>query len=314
MMHQRRRDAGDIRMTKGSRMELRTLRSFLSVAREGNVTRAARSLHITQPALSRQLADLERELGCELLVRESRGVTLTDAGMLLRKRAEEIVSLADRTELEMRAPTAEAEGDVWVGCGESRALEVVARAAAQLSTEQPKLHLRLHSGNRDDVTERVDKGLLDFGIVFGDEPEARYEWLRLPWMDRWGVLMRSDDPLAAREGLTLDDLHGRRVIASSQSSRREGVEEPSASLLDRGGIDLVATYTLLFNASLLVEQGFGIALCLDGIIACGEGTPFAFVPTDFQPNMRSHIIWKRFQPQSRAASTFLRELRRICEQ
>ena len=312
MIHQRRRDAGAIRMTKGSRMELRTLRSFLSVAREGNVTRAARSLHITQPALSRQLADLERELGCELLVRESRGVTLTDAGMLLRKRAEEIVSLADRTELEMRAPTAEAEGDVWVGCGESRALEVVARAAAQLSTEQPKLHLRLHSGNRDDVTERVDKGLLDFGIVFGDEPEARYEWLRLPWMDRWGVLMRSDDPLAAREGLTLDDLHGRRVIASSQSSRQEGVEEPSASFLDRGGIDLVATYTLLFNASLLVEQGMGVAVCFEGVVRSGKGTPFAFVPLVDAPGVASYLIWKRYLPLSRACDVFLHTMRACC--
>lgn len=294
-------------------MELRTLRSFLSVAREGNVTRAARSLHITQPALSRQLSELERELGCELLVRESRGVTLTDAGMLLRKRAEEIVSLADRTELEMRAPTAEVEGDVWVGGGESRAMELVAQVAAQLGVEQPKLRLRVHSGNRDDVTERVDKGLLDFGVVFGEEPESRHEWLSLPWKDRWGVLVRADDPLAGRQEVALDELRDRRVIASGQSSREVSKDDPTIMLLGREGFDVVATYTLLYNASLLVEQGVGIAVSFDGIVPAGEGTPFAFVPFADMAPVNSYLMWKRYQPLSRACDVFLRAMRARCQ-
>lgn len=294
-------------------MELRTLRSFLSVAREGNVTRAARSLHITQPALSRQLSELERELGCELLVRESRGVTLTDAGMLLRKRAEEIVSLADRTELEMRAPTAEVEGDVWVGGGESRAMELVAQVAAQLGVEQPKLRLRVHSGNRDDVTERVDKGLLDFGVVFGEEPESRHEWLALPWKDRWGVLVRADDPLAGRQEVALDELRDRRVIASGQSSREVSKDDPTIMLLGREGFDVAATYTLLYNASLLVEQGVGIAVSFDGIVPAGEGTPFAFVPFADMAPVNSYLMWKRYQPLSRACDAFLRAMRARCQ-
>lgn len=294
-------------------MELRTLRSFLSVAREGNVTRAARSLHITQPALSRQLSELERELGCELLVRESRGVTLTDAGMLLRKRAEEIVSLADRTELEMRAPTAEVEGDVWVGGGESRAMELVAQVAAQLGVEQPKLRLRVHSGNRDDVTERVDKGLLDFGVVFGEEPESRHEWLALPWKDCWGVLVRADDPLAGRQEVALDELRDRRVIASGQSSREVSKDDPTIMLLGREGFDVAATYTLLYNASLLVEQGVGIAVSFDGIVPAGEGTPFAFVPFADMAPVNSYLMWKRYQPLSRACDAFLRAMRARCQ-
>lgn len=294
-------------------MELRTLRSFLSVAREGNVTRAARSLHITQPALSRQLSELERELGCELLVRESRGVTLTDAGMLLRKRAEEIVSLADRTELEMRAPTAEVEGDVWVGGGESRAMELVAQVAAQLGVEQPKLRIRVHSGNRDDVTERVDKGLLDFGVVFGEEPESRHEWLALPWKDRWGVLVRADDPLAGRQEVALDELRDRRVIASGQSSREVSKDDPTIMLLGREGFDVAATYTLLYNASLLVEQGVGIAVSFDGIVPAGEGTPFAFVPFADMAPVNSYLMWKRYQPLSRACDVFLRAMRARCQ-
>lgn len=293
-------------------MEIRTLRSFLAVARESNVTRAARSLHITQPALSRQLSELERELGCELLVRESRGVTLTDAGMLLRKRAEEIVSLTDRAELEIRSPEANIEGDVWVGGGESRAIETVAKVAAQLADEQPGIHLRLHSGNRDDVVERVDKGLLDFGIVFGEEPPTRYDSLKLAWEDRWGMLVRADDPLAARDEITLDELRSRRIIASAQSSKAVSQDDPTITFFGQENFDVVATYTLLYNASLLVEQGVGIAVCFDGIVATGEGSPFAFVPFADMAPVSSYLVWKRYQPLSRACEAFLRTMRKRC--
>lgn len=294
-------------------MELRTLRSFLAVAREGNVTRAARSLHITQPALSRQLLELERELGCELLVRESRGVTLTDAGMLLRKRAEEIVLLADRAELEIRSPEADVEGDVWVGGGESRAIESVAKVVTQLSEKHPGIRLRLHSGNRDDVVERVDKGLLDFGVVFGEEPPTRYDSLMLPWKDTWGMLVRSDDPLAGRKSVTLEELRPRRVIASAQSSSAASQDDPTITFFGQESFNVVATYTLLYNASLLVEQGLGIAVSFDGIVATGDGTPFAFVPfADMEP-VSSYLVWKRYQPLSRACEAFLRSMRKECE-
>ena len=289
-------------------MELRHLRYFLAVAREGNVTRAAASLHVTQPTLSRQLADLEQELGRELLIRESRGVTLTDDGMLLRKRAEEIVALADRTEREMMGDT-QVEGDVWVGGGETRTMELVARTMTALAQDHPGVRLHLHSGNADDVIERVDKGLLDFGVVIGRTPEARFESLELPARERWGLLVRSDDPLAAHEVVTQEDLRARRLIVSAQPTDPTQPASEAEQLLGDLSANVVATYTLLYNASLLVEQGFGIALCLDGIVAAGEGTPFAFVPTDVQPAVRTHLIWKRFQPQSRAAALFLRELR-----
>lgn len=290
-------------------MELRTLRSFLAVAREGNVTRAARTLHITQPALSRQLADLERELGCELLVRESRGVTLTDDGMLLRKRAEEIVSLADRTELELRSPGVEVEGDVWVGCGESRVNELLARTMREVSREQPRVRIRLHSGNGVDVIERVEKGLLDFGIVMGIEPPSRYESIDLLWKDGWGVLMRRDHPLAQRDRLSLDDLRGEPLIVSAQGTAASESADSALVRFEEAGQTVVATYTLLYNASLLVEQGLGIAVCLDGIVVAGEGTPFAYVPLDGIPPLTSCLIWKRYQPLSRACDLFLSKLR-----
>ena len=290
-------------------MELRTLRSFLAVAREGNVTRAARHLHITQPALSRQLSELEREVGCELLVREPRGVTLTEQGMLLRKRADEIVSLADRTEQELRSPAAEVEGDVWVGSGESRAMELIARAATAITNEHPRVMLRVHSGNGTDVLERVDKGLLDFGVVFGPEPSDRYESLRLPHEDRWGVLVRRDHPLATREEVSLDDLRGERIITSSEGGTLAEDATPMTEHLAKEGFDVAATYTLLYNASLLVESGMGVAVCFDGIVATGEGTPFAYVSISNVPTTPAYLVWKRFVPLSRACELFLRGMR-----
>ena len=299
----------DMRM--GDHMEIRTLRSFLAVAREGNVTRAARQLHITQPALSRQLSELEREMGCELLVREPRGVTLTEEGMLLRKRADEIVSLADRTERELRTPVAEVEGDVWVGGGESRAMMLVAQAATELMRLHPGVRLRIHSGNGGDVIERVDKGLLDFGVVFGDEPDSRYESLRLPHEDHWAVLVRHDHPLASRQSVSFEDLRGERLIVSGESS---AVSSDTPTVVDRmvaDGFDIAASYTLLYNGSLLVEAGMGVAVCFDGLIAAGEGTPFACVPLDGVPTTPAWLIWKRYVPLSRACELFLRGMREL---
>lgn len=293
-------------------MELRTLRSFLAVAHEGNVTRAARQLHITQPALSRQLSELEREMGCELLVRESRGVTLTEQGMLLRKRAEEIVSLADRAERELRAPSAAVEGDVWVGGGESRAMSHVAQVAKTIAAKHPGVCLRIHSGNGADVIERVDKGLLDFGIVFGDMPNRRYETLRLPHEDRWGVLMRRDHPLAHRESLALNELRGERLVVSGEGSALAEGGPTMFQTLSSEGFDIAATYTLLYNASLLVEAGMGLAVCFDGIVAAGEGTPFAYVPLTDVSDTSAYLIWKRFQPLSRACELFLHGMRDLC--
>lgn len=291
-------------------MEIRTLRSFLVVAREGNVTRAAQSLHITQPALSRQLSELERELGCALLVREPRGVTLTESGMLLRKRAEEIVSLANRTEQEIRSPSIEVSGDVLIGGGESRSVELIARAASRLAERHPDVRVRLFSGNADDVLERIEKGLLDFGILMGREPGQRYETLDLEWEDRWGVLVRHDHPFAARSSITLEDLRSERLIVSTQSpGAPTSPDAPLATFLESGRV--VATYTLLYNASLFVEQGMGIAVCFDGIIAAGEGTPFAFVPIDDVPGIPSRMVWKRHQPLSHAAEALLATVREV---
>lgn len=292
-------------------MELRTLRSFLAVAQVGNVTRAARQLHITQPALSRQLADLEREMGCELVLRKPRGVSLTEQGMLLRKRAEEIVSLADRVERELRAPAAEIEGDIWVGGGESRVMALVAQVAARITGEHPGVRLRVHSGNGADVLERVEKGLLDFGIVFGKEPDSRYESLLLPHKDRWGVLLPRDHRLVEHTSLSVEDLRDEKIIASSEGATLSGGRTALVERLAEVGVHVVATYTLLYNASLLVEAGMGVAICFDGIVATGDSTAFAYVPLNDLPPTSAYLVWKRLQPLSHACDLFLSAMREL---
>jgi DNA-binding transcriptional LysR family regulator len=288
-------------------MELRVLRYFLAVAREGNVTRAAATLHVTQPTLSRQLADLERELGCQLFVRGNRGATLTDDGMFLRKRAEEIVALADRTEREMLSPSSQLEGDIYFGAAETRAMEPVLRAFRRLRDANPRVSLHLHSGNADAVTEGVEKGLFDFGLTMGREADPKFCSLPVPFADTWGLVVRADDALAARESVTVDELEHIPLLFSSQEAS-SGELVRSIDGLDLGRLNIVATYNLVYNASLMVEQGMGAAFSIDGLVTPAPGR-LAFVPVVGLPPLRSTVIWKRFQMLPRAAQALLDVLR-----
>ena len=205
-------------------MELRVLRYFLAVAREGSITAAANHLHLTQPTLSRQLRDLEDELGQKLFVRKSHRLELTNEGMLLRKRAEEIVSMVDKTEAEFSSMEGSVSGDVYIGGGETQAIRPVAELIRELRGAYPEIRFHLHSGNAEDVTERLDKGLLDFGILIQPADITKYDYLSLPDRDVWGVVMRRDCPLAAKEAVELDDLRGVPLIFSRQaiSEHRSG--------------------------------------------------------------------------------------------
>ena len=197
-------------------MEIRTLRYFLAVAREGSITRAANFLHLTQPTLSRQMQDLEQELGRQLLIRKSHRVDLTPEGVLLRKRAEEIVAMVDKTEAEFIALEDTVSGDIYIGSGETRALCPIAGLIRQLREECPGIRYHLHSGNAQDVTDRLDKGLLDFGILIQPADIAKYDALSLPARDVWGVLMRRDSPLAQKDRIERADLMGLPLICSRQ--------------------------------------------------------------------------------------------------
>ena len=200
-------------------MEFRVLRYFLTVAREGSITAAANSLHLTQPTLSRQLQDLERELGQKLLVRGKYKVSLTPEGMILRKRAEEIVDMVEKTEAEFQSIKDVVGGDIYIGCGETDSMRYVAEVMKEIQQIHPDIKFHIYSGNAEDVTEKLDKGLLDFGVLIQPIDLSKYEHLILPDKDVWGVIARKDSPLAQKNSATLKDLTGVPLITSRQMSK-----------------------------------------------------------------------------------------------
>lgn len=289
-------------------MEIRVLRYFLAVAQEGSVTRAARALHLTQPTLSHQIRELEEELGQTLFSRGGRELSLTREGLLLRQRAEEIVGLAEITEKEFRSLGEKTvSGDLSLGCGESKALSFVTDALKVLQDEHPLIIPHFFSGNGEIVMDRLDKGLLDFAVLMGAENTERYYSLPLPNHDTWGLLMDKDDPMAQKKAITAEDLLGIPLILSSQSLSRDELSGWLGFPMSR--LHIAATYTLLFNGSLMVRSGLGYALCFDHIAPSGKDSPFAFRPLTSPLS----LVWKKHQILSAPAEAFLAKIREAGE-
>ena len=284
-------------------MELRLLRYFLTVAREGSITNAANALHITQPTLSRQIHELEEELGQPLLVRGSRSVSLTGEGMLLRKRAEEILELVEKTEREVSLGDDVLTGEVSVGAGETVGVHFLTKAAQELRRRYPGVRFQIISGDGMEVCELLDKGLIDFGLVFDHVDRSKYNAIPVPWRDVWGVLVRKDHPLAEKEAVTPADLIHQPLLVSRQVLKGPLLPEWFGAGLD--ALNIAGTYTLAFNGSLMVEDGMGCALCLDRIINLGEDSPLCFRPLEPRREAGMHIIWKKYQVFSRAAEKYL---------
>ena len=292
-------------------MELRTLHYFLTVAREQSISAAAESLHISQPALSTQMKAMEEELGKQLLIRGTKGSrrdVLTDEGMILRRRAEEILSLVQKAEEEIAHSDETIVGDVVIGAGEADNIRLLARVAKGLQMQYPDIHYHITSGNAEYVLEYLDKGLIDFGLLFREPSQKKYEWLTLPAGDIWGVLMRRDAPLAQKAAVCPGDLWELPLIISHQ----KGDDRRLAQWMGReiAELNVVATYNLVFNASLLVDEGLGYALCFDKLIHTG-GTSLCFRP--FSPLLQAsgYIVWKKYQIFSKAAGRFLQSVREM---
>lgn len=287
-------------------MELRVLRNFLAVAREGTVTHAAERLFLSQPALSKQLKELEEELGCLLFTRGARRLSLTPEGHLFRARAEEILALADRARAELAAGEALA-GTLAIGAGETPAMRLLARAAVALRARHPAVRLALHSGNAQDVAARLERGLDDFGLLIAPFDLAPYDFLRLPRPDRWGLLLRKDCPLAAKPAVAPGDLAGLPLLVSRQAR----VPGDLAAWLGRptDGLCVVGTYNLAYNAALMVAEGLGCALVLDGLADVSPGSPLAFRPLAPALTADVALVWERHRPLSRPARAFLGLLR-----
>lgn len=291
-------------------MELRVLQYFLAVAREQSIVRAAESLHLSQPTLSTQIKAMEEELGKQLLIRGTKGsrkVTLTEEGMILRRRAEEILNLVQKTEREISLSDQVTVGDVHIGAGETDAVRFIVKAARELYKTCPGIQYHISSGNSEFVLEQLDKGLIDFGIVFGSIDHAKYNSIPLPHKDIWGVLMRKDSPLSAKEAISPEDLWDKPLIVSRQDDNN-GI---LTAWIEReiSELKIVATYNLLFNASLMVEEGLGYAIGFDKIINTSGNSNLCFRPLSPQIEEGMCIIWKKYQIFSKSSEKFMQQIK-----
>lgn len=292
-------------------MDIRVLQYFLAVAREESITRAAETLRMTQPPLSRQLKDLEEELGKQLLIRGSKKITLTEDGMLLRKRAEELVDLMEKTKAELASSNENINGDVYIGCGETDGISLFAETAHNLQEKHPLIHYHIYSGDANRVIERLDKGLIDFGLFVGSIDVTKYDYIKLPMKDTWGVLMHKDSPMADKDTIAAEDLWDKPLIVSHQASGNS--EVISWLKTDISRLNIVATYDLVYNAAKFVERGFGYVIALDKIINTTGSSNLCFKP--LYPTLEAElcIAWKKYQVLSRASATFLQQLQKELE-
>lgn len=297
-------------------MEIRVLRYFLAIAREGSITNAANFLHLTQPTLSRQIRDLEDELGQKLFTRGSHSMTLTAEGMILRKRAEEIISMVDKTEAEFNYMENSIGGDIYIGGGETDAVKLVAQIAKQLRESNPGIRYHLYSGNSDDVTERLDKGLLDFGILIQPANITKYDYINIPAKDTWGVVMRKDSPLAEKNVIRKEDLLDVPLICSRQAISQERSENEFAKWFgeDFDQLDIVTTFNLVYNAAIMVDAEIGYAVTIDKIANTSENSSLCFRPLEPRLDSGLNIVWKKYQVFSSAAELFLERLRQNFEE
>lgn len=289
-------------------MELRVLRYFLAVAREETVSGAAEYLHLSQPSLSRQLIELEKELGKQLFIRGNRKISLTEDGELLYKRAVEIITLVEKTESEIHDSREPVSGNVYIGGEETKAMRFIAKAAGKLQRQHPHIQYHIYSGTSDDVKERLDKGLLDFGVLTSPFDHTKYDSLKLPTRDMWGVLMRKDSEIAEKNCIKPEDLYGRPLIISRQSMALETQLEWLGKSLDE--LNIVGSYNLIHNAALMVEEGVGYVIGLDRSLYSQSKGPLCFRPLFPVQEVAMDLVWKKYQVFSKTSEKFLEQIRR----
>ena len=287
-------------------IETRLLQYFLAIAEEQSITKAAEYLHISQPTLSKQMMDLEESLGKQLLIRGRKKVTLTEEGTYLRSRAQEIISLMDKTESAFRENEQSITGDVYIGCGEHRSTFSIMQLIHTIQEEYPDIQFHFFSSNADAITERLDKGLLDMGFLLEPEISPRYDYQKLPLHETWGILMRKDSPLASKEEITFSELANLPLIMPSQTSNRDHLTTFFPNEMAEPHI--ISTYNLIYNAGLMVEAGMGYALCIDELINTAGNHPLTFRP--LSPLLQSdvYLFTKKYQVFSKAAKLFLNRL------
>lgn len=280
-------------------IETRLLHYFLAVAREQNITKAAQELFISQSTLSRQMMDLEKQLGKQLFIRGKRKVTLTEDGIFLRNRAHEIMKLLENTETALHTDTENLSGDIFIGCGETVAMDTIAGMMAEFHEQYPEVKLHTYSGDADAIMDWIDKGLSDMGLLLGSMRQEKYDYLNLHQKDIYGLLMPGDCELAKQETINIDQLKTLPMILADQTfSGHQDLD-----WFGEDALNVVATYNLIYNATFLVEHGVGYALCFDRLVNT-SGRNLAFRPITPELSVGLYIVTKKYQTFSPAAKAF----------
>ncbi len=287
-------------------MDIRVLRYFLAAAREENITRAAESLHIAQPSLSKQLMELEQEVGKPLLIREKRKITLTEEGVLLRKRAEEIVSLLEKTEQELTSGFGELAGEIYIG---GSITETVLKTAADLRREHENIRFHFYSGDATDVLERLDHGNLDFAVMLEPVDTVKYDFLSLPERSEWGILMKSDCEFAKKQVVTRKELEKMPLILHQRIGLQEEIAHWAQTDLEH--LQIAATYNVVHGSPVpVVKQELGYFLTTRDLLAPELGEGVCFCPLKPSLQIKYALVWKKHAVFGRAAGTFLDAVRK----
>ena len=288
-------------------MEIRLLRYFLAVARAENITHAAEGLHISQPSLSKQLMELEQEVGKQLFIRGKRKITLTEDGVLLRRRADEIIALIEKTERELRADDSQIGGTVGIGGNPTKS---VLRAAAEIRRTHPEIQFQFYSGDATDVLERLEHGSLDFAVLLQPVDSTKYEYLSLPDGARWGLLLPDRCPLAEKAAIERDDLRDIPLILHHRAGLQQEIAHWAQTEIDH--LNIAATYNVISSdPSAFVQSGLGCLLTTDDHLPSRLNSGLCFRPLSPALEIRLALVWKQYTLFSRAADVFLREMRRI---
>ena len=290
-------------------MEFRVLEYFLAVVKEESISGAAKFLHLSQPTLSRQLKDMENELGKTLFIRSNRKIKLTEEGLILRKRAEEIIELMKKAQAEINLSDEILAGNIYIGAGETVGVRELIRVFKNLRKEYPLINLHIVSGDKTTVLEDLEHGLIDFALVFGKVDNNRYDGFSLKSVDCFGVMMREDDPLAEKDIIKPDDLFNKPLILSRQLYKDNNISELLSC--DKKKINIVGTYNLLFNGSLMVEEGIGYAICFDNIINVTGDSKLCFRPLSVEIRPKMSLVWKKNQVFTKLSEKFLDNIKNI---
>ncbi|MBC5743139.1 LysR family transcriptional regulator [Lachnospiraceae bacterium MD308] len=288
-------------------MEIRVLRYFLEIARESNMSRAAKILHVSQPTLSKQMKELESELGKKLFHRGSTSVSLTDEGMLLRKRAEDILTMVDKTTSEFLELDNITGGEVHIGCAESHQIKYLAWVIKDFKEAYPRFRYHLTSGNTEQVVERLDRGLIDFAFIVEPPNLERYNHIEIPGTDIWGLAIRKDHPLAEKKEIVFADLTGIDLICSEQGMKFD-IARWCGENTDQ--LKLSGTINLCYNGGIFVEEGLGGMLTFDRLVNTGDDSNLCFRPLSPRLETKMYIIWKKYQVFTPIAELLLDELKK----